>query len=62
MNTDGHYHLKGMATNTLPVTRSDRVFTTIEFQDKGSGTGVKTVQASIQGPIGASNNKIPQFT
>jgi len=53
MNTsDGHYHLKGLAKNTLRLTRSDSIFMTISFKDKATDTTVKTLSGSyIDGPI-----------
>lgn len=52
MNTsDGHYHLKGLAKNTLPETRSNTIYMTIDFKDKSTDTTVKTLSHNIDGPI-----------
>lgn len=50
-SSDGHYHLKGLAKNTLPETRSSSVFMTIDFQDKSTGTSVKSITGNINGPL-----------
>jgi len=39
--SDGHYHIKGLAKNTLPETRINSVYLSIDFQDKSTGTIVK---------------------
>src|SRR5205807_2039420 len=50
-SSDGHYHLKGLAKNTLPETRSNSIFMTINIQDKSTGTTVKTLNGNINAPI-----------
>jgi len=52
LNTsDGHYHLKGLAKNTLPETRSNSIYLSIDFQDKSTGTTVKSLSGNLNGPI-----------
>jgi hypothetical protein len=50
-NSDGHYHIKGWAQNTLPKTRSGYIGMTILFEDKATGTSVKSAFGLINGPI-----------
>jgi hypothetical protein len=50
-SSDGHYHLKGLAKNMLPETRSNSVYLSIDFQDKSTGTTVKSVSGNLNGPI-----------
>jgi hypothetical protein len=49
--SDGHYHLKGLAKNTLPETRSNSIFLTIDLKDKSTDTTVKTLSGNINEPI-----------
>jgi hypothetical protein len=50
-SSDGHYHLKGLAKNTLPETRSNSIYLTIDFQDKSTGTTIKSLSGNINAPI-----------
>jgi hypothetical protein len=50
-SSDGHYHLKGLAKNMLPETRSNSIHMTIDIQDKSTGTTVKTLNGNLNAPI-----------
>lgn len=47
---DGHYHLSGLAKNTLPETRSWYNGVTISFEDIATGTTINSVSGTINGP------------
>ena len=49
-------HLRGNATNTLPVTKSVTTYLNIYFQEKSTETDVKNVSTTIDGPIQAGKS------
>lgn len=50
--SDGHYHLKGLAKNTLPETRSNSIFMSIDLRDRATDTTVKSLSGTyINEPI-----------
>lgn len=52
-SSDGHYHLKGVVTNTLHETRDNQTGIVIIFRDEGDFAfdNTKTINAYIDGPI-----------